>query len=257
MAADARRRQRRGDARLRGRHAVSRSIAASTTRHSSVAITTATAGATIRYTTDGSVPRSRNGTTYTGPINIADDDDAARPRLQGRLHVRPTSTPQTYIFLDDVIQQDAADVTQPYATWGHDKEDADSHSGYNLDDESDWEMDPDIVTGNEASGEKRPDVDPDDVGRDGLGRSVRRHAACRARFRARRTVAPAAAGNLHHGLDRTSGHVAGVHQSERGERPVPDRRGDRNSGPFQPDALEFRQALVPGEVQVAVRSDEA
>ena len=42
-------------------------------------------------------------------------------------------------------------MTQPYATWGHDKEDADTASGYNLDDESDWAMDPDIVTGNETA----------------------------------------------------------------------------------------------------------
>ena len=28
---------------------------------------------------------------------------------------------------------------------------ADTESGYNLDDESDWEMDPDIVNGNEAT----------------------------------------------------------------------------------------------------------
>ena len=33
-------------------------------------ITTATAAATIRYTTDGSLPTLTNGTTYAGPIAI-------------------------------------------------------------------------------------------------------------------------------------------------------------------------------------------
>ncbi|NIP93244.1 MAG: hypothetical protein GWO24_07215, partial [Akkermansiaceae bacterium] len=36
----------------------------------SVAITTATGGATIRYTTDGSVPTETHGTTYTTPLTI-------------------------------------------------------------------------------------------------------------------------------------------------------------------------------------------
>jgi hypothetical protein len=45
-----------------------------------------------------------------------------------------------------VLTQSATDITQSYATWGHDKEDADSASGYNLDDESDWDMDPQIVS---------------------------------------------------------------------------------------------------------------
>jgi len=37
-----------------------------------VAITTTTAGASIRYTTDGTVPTETAGTLYTGPVHIAD-----------------------------------------------------------------------------------------------------------------------------------------------------------------------------------------
>ncbi|HTZ52088.1 MAG TPA: chitobiase/beta-hexosaminidase C-terminal domain-containing protein, partial [Spirochaetia bacterium] len=36
-----------------------------------VALSTATGGATIRYTTDGTVPTETNGTIYTGPITIS------------------------------------------------------------------------------------------------------------------------------------------------------------------------------------------
>ena len=52
----------------------------------SVAITTRHARATIRYTTDGSVPTLTNGTTYTGADQRHDDDDAAGGRVQGWLH---------------------------------------------------------------------------------------------------------------------------------------------------------------------------
>src|SRR5581483_4791994 len=37
----------------------------------SVTITTATGGATIRYTTDGSMPSETNGTVYSGPVSIS------------------------------------------------------------------------------------------------------------------------------------------------------------------------------------------
>lgn len=41
------------------------------TANQSVTITTPTTGATIRYTTDGTVPSQTNGTTYTGPVSVA------------------------------------------------------------------------------------------------------------------------------------------------------------------------------------------
>ncbi|QDV72312.1 lamin tail domain-containing protein [Botrimarina mediterranea] len=115
-----------------------------------VEITTATASASIRYTTDGSMPTPNNGVLYTGPINIASTTTLRAIAYKGGWVSTNVDT-QTYLFLDDVLQQSAADVTQPYATWGHDKGDADNASGYNLDDESDWEMDPDVVNGNQAA----------------------------------------------------------------------------------------------------------
>jgi hypothetical protein len=116
----------------------------------SLEITTPTPGATIRYTTDGSLPTSTNGTVYSGPINITTTTTLRAAAFLAGFTSTNTDT-QTYIFLQDVIQQNASDVTQPYATWGHDGPDAGTESGYNLDDESDWEMDPDIVSLNEST----------------------------------------------------------------------------------------------------------
>jgi hypothetical protein len=113
-------------------------------------ITTETPGATIRYTTDGSLPTGTNGTVYSGPINVTTTTTLRAAAFLTGFTSANVDT-QTYMFLSDVIQQDASYVTQPYATWGHDGPDSGSESGYNLDDESDWEMDPDIVNGNEAA----------------------------------------------------------------------------------------------------------
>jgi hypothetical protein len=115
-----------------------------------LAISTITPGAIIRYTTDGSLPTSTNGMVYSGPINIATTTNIRSAAFLSGFTSTNVDT-QSYIFLNDVIQQDASYATQPYATWGHDGPDSGSESGYNLDDESDWEMDPDIVNGNEAS----------------------------------------------------------------------------------------------------------
>jgi hypothetical protein len=111
---------------------------------------TSTPGASIRYTTDGSAPTETTGTLYSGPINISTTTILRAVAFQTGYASSNVDT-QTYIFLDDVIHQDASYVTQPYETWGHDKEDDLNESGYNHDDESDWEMDPDIVAGNETS----------------------------------------------------------------------------------------------------------
>mgnify|MGYP002621569795 CR=1 FL=1 len=106
--------------------------------------------ATIRYTTDFSEPTLTNGTTYTGPISVS-TTTVLRAKAFKTNFISTNVDTQTYIFLADVITQNASYVTQPYATWGHDKDDAGSESGYNLDDESDWDMDPDIVNGNETT----------------------------------------------------------------------------------------------------------
>lgn len=112
-------------------------------------ISTPTPGATIRYTTDGSLPTATSGTVYTGPISIATTTTLRAAAFLDGFTSTNVDT-QSYIFLQDVIHQNASYVTQPYATWGHDGPDTGSESGYNLDDESDWEMDPEIVNGNEA-----------------------------------------------------------------------------------------------------------
>jgi hypothetical protein len=115
-----------------------------------VAIATATPGATIRYTTDGSVPSATAGQLYAGPITVSTTTILRAAAFKPGYAPTNVDT-QTYIFLADVINQSAADVTQPYAPWGHDKEDADTTSGYNLDDEADWEMDPQIVSAHAAT----------------------------------------------------------------------------------------------------------
>lgn len=80
----------------------------------SLEITSNTAGASIRYTTDGSTPSESNGTLYTGPITIARTMPVrAIAYLEG---MRSTNVDtQTYFFLDDVITQSAA-TTQ--SVWG-------------------------------------------------------------------------------------------------------------------------------------------
>ena len=96
-----------------------------------VAIASATPGAQIRYTLDGSLPGESVGTLYTGPISI-DETSILRAVAFKPDHTASNVDTQTYLFLDDVIQQSAADITQPFTTWGH--------AG------PDWDMDPDIVT---------------------------------------------------------------------------------------------------------------
>jgi hypothetical protein len=120
-------------------------------------ITAETTGATIRYTTDGSLPSLTNGTTYTSPIAI--DPTAIPSGHRGVVMIRAAAfqegyTPssvhtQSYIFLDKVILQDGSGLPDS-ATWGHDKEDDEPGenpelSGYQLDpDDKDWAIDPEI-----------------------------------------------------------------------------------------------------------------
>lgn len=118
-------------------------------------ISTPTAGATIRYTTDGSVPTLTNGTTYTGPISI--DPNTIPNGQRGVVMIRaaafktgwtPTNADtQSYVFLNKVILQNGLNLPAT-ATWGTDGPDVDTANGFQLDpDEFDWAMDPDIVGG--------------------------------------------------------------------------------------------------------------
>ena len=82
-------------------------------------ITTTTPGAQIYYTTNGEAPTQATGTLYTGPINI-DKTTTLRAAafLAGYL---PTNVDtQTYLFLNDVVQQTYAQtLSQGFpTTWG-------------------------------------------------------------------------------------------------------------------------------------------
>jgi hypothetical protein len=92
-----------------------------------------TAGATIRYTTDGSLPTETSGTIYTGPITI-DHTMTVRAIAYKAGFISTNVDAQTYIFPDQVIHQTGAALPPAY-NWGH--------AG------PDWAMDPDIVNGHE------------------------------------------------------------------------------------------------------------
>jgi hypothetical protein len=77
-------------------------------------ITTATEGATIRYTTDGTVPTETNGITYTGPLTI-NRTTTLRAAAFKTGYVSTNSDTQTYLFLDDVIRQ--AEGVAPGPNW--------------------------------------------------------------------------------------------------------------------------------------------
>ncbi|UCG59194.1 MAG: lamin tail domain-containing protein, partial [Phycisphaerales bacterium] len=92
-------------------------------------ITTKTAGATIRYTTDGSAPSPTRGKQYSGPIYIN------TTTCLRAVAVKPGWMPsnvdaQTYIFLDQVLRQPRNPAGFP-SSWGGSA--------------ADYEMDPEIV----------------------------------------------------------------------------------------------------------------
>jgi hypothetical protein len=97
-----------------------------------VEIATETPGAEIRYTLDGTVPDQAAGILYTGPVSI-DRTTTLRARAF-REGLEPTNVDtHTYIFLDDVILQDAQaalDAGFP-SSWGGTP--------------PDYGMDPDVV----------------------------------------------------------------------------------------------------------------
>jgi hypothetical protein len=70
----------------------------------SLTISTTTAGATIRYTTDGSAPSATTGTVYSGPITI-DKTSVVRAIAYRSGYVPTNVDTQTYLFLNDVVNQ--------------------------------------------------------------------------------------------------------------------------------------------------------
>ena len=93
-----------------------------------VAITTETAGATIHYTTDFSEPDEISGTVYPGPLTVSNTTCIRAMAFVPGWRSTDVDT-HTYIFLNQVLQQDGAGFPD---TWGH--------AG------ADYEMDPEIVT---------------------------------------------------------------------------------------------------------------
>jgi hypothetical protein len=70
----------------------------------SVTITTATAGATIRYTRDGSLPTATTGLVYAGPIAINTTTILRAAAFKPGYDATNVDT-ETYLFLDSVIRQ--------------------------------------------------------------------------------------------------------------------------------------------------------
>jgi hypothetical protein len=95
-------------------------------------ITTATAGAQIRYTTDGSAPTATNGTLYTGPIPIS-GTTVLRAMAYKAAAISTDVDTESYFFTSDIIHQ-AANGQAPAgwpASWSPNV--------------TDYGMDPDVV----------------------------------------------------------------------------------------------------------------
>jgi len=72
----------------------------------SVEITSPTAGATIYYTTDGSVPSTGNGQVYTSPVSITGTTNLRAAAFLAD-YIPTNVDTQTYIFTSDVLTQPA------------------------------------------------------------------------------------------------------------------------------------------------------
>ena len=73
----------------------------------SLTLRTDTAGASIRYTTDGAAPTATSGTLYTGPINVSTTRNVRAAAFKEGSTPSAVAT-QTYLFLDSVIRQPAS-----------------------------------------------------------------------------------------------------------------------------------------------------
>lgn len=95
-----------------------------------VAITSATANAAIYFTTNGSIPSPTNGMLYAGPVPVA-GTTLLRAAAFLSNHVSSVPDAQTYLFLNQVLQQPNALAGYP-AVW---------QANY----PADYEMDPNVV----------------------------------------------------------------------------------------------------------------
>ncbi|MFT5109309.1 MAG: hypothetical protein ACI9UA_004956, partial [Pseudoalteromonas tetraodonis] len=95
----------------------------------SVAITTTTAGAEIRFTTDGSDPTASNGSIYSTPVSITTTTTLRAAAFKSDLLPTNVDT-HTYLYLGDVINQPSNPPGAP-TSWGNRT--------------ADYAMDPDVV----------------------------------------------------------------------------------------------------------------
>lgn len=86
-----------------------------------VAITTPTAGATIRYTTDGSEPTETNGLDYAGPISIDGTTTLRAIAIKDGFLATNVDT-HTYLFVTDVRNQTGAGFPTGWGSPGPDYE---------------------------------------------------------------------------------------------------------------------------------------
>ena len=91
-----------------------------------VTLSNVTEGAVVRYTMDGSLPTETNGMLYTSPILVEGTTLLRARAFKPDYRPSPANT-QTYLFIDDILQQDGSGLP-PFGNWGH--------SG------PDWELDP-------------------------------------------------------------------------------------------------------------------
>ncbi len=104
-----------------------------------LAITSATADATIRYTTNGTVPSMTNGFTYTGPLPLSGTTVVRAAGFKER-YAPSGAEAHTYLFLTDVIRQSPNGARPPGwpASWGANV--------------VDYGMDPNVVNNTNYSG---------------------------------------------------------------------------------------------------------
>jgi VCBS repeat-containing protein len=84
-----------------------------------VSLTTATAGATIYYTLDGSLPTPTTGIAYVGPLRITATSTLRAVALRSGYLEAPSET-NTYLFLTDIVTQSPEGQTPAGwpASWG-------------------------------------------------------------------------------------------------------------------------------------------
>ena len=175
---------------------------------------------------------------------------------------------QTYFFLDDVILQDGSDVPAS-ATWGHDKEDDEPG------------MNPELAV-TTRSGRQR-------LGHGSRHRTAVGDAQLKNDLKSIPTMSivmnwddlfsgtpqpgsPPQTGTLPASSSAVAPNPQGIYIMGRSDERytsleyinpnLPNDQfqidaADRDSRPFEPDALELRQALAPGEIQDSVRTDRS